>query len=70
MYVVQALEEKLQNIVPTHRVGPVLFCTDPLKLALVLEAQHWKEAYGKSVLAGCGCLSSIHIKLMIDINRF
>ena len=50
---VQALEEKLQNIVPTHRVGPVLFCTDPLKLALVLEAQHWKEAYGKSVPATC-----------------
>ena len=41
----------MQNIVPTHRVGPVLFCTDPLKLALVLEAQHWKEAYGKSVPA-------------------
>ena len=47
----QALEEKLQNIGATHRVGPVLFSTDPLKLALVLETQHWKEAYGKYVTA-------------------
>ena len=48
--VLQALEEKIQLIQASHRVGPVLFSTDPLKLALVLEAQNWKESYGKYVL--------------------
>ena len=47
------MEEVIQELQPTHRVGPLLFTTDPLKLALVTEAKNWKLAYGKHLNGKC-----------------
>ena len=36
-----------------HRVGPLLFTTEPLKLALITETKNWKVAYGKNLNSKC-----------------
>ena len=36
-----------------HRVGPLLFTADPLKLALITEVKNWKVAYGKHLNSKC-----------------
>ena len=38
---------------PTHRVGPLLFLTEKLRLAFVTEARGWKHAYGKHMNESC-----------------
>ena len=49
----QDLEETISEMEPSFRVGPLLFVTDPLKLALVTETKNWKHAYGKHINEKC-----------------
>ncbi|XP_076466904.1 dynein axonemal heavy chain 5-like [Babylonia areolata] len=49
----QRLEQEIEEISPTFRVGSVLFSTDPLRLALVTETHNWKQAYAKALNDKC-----------------
>ena len=37
----------------TFRVGPLLFQTEPLRLAFITETRNWKHAYGKHLNDKC-----------------
>nr|WAW84834.1 axonemal dynein heavy chain A [Halisarca dujardinii] len=43
------LEEELGELAELKQVGPILFSTAPLKLALTTEAQAWKLKFGRSL---------------------
>lgn len=47
------MEQQVEEMGQSHRVGPLLFLTDPLKLALITEIRNWKLAYGKNLNAKC-----------------
>ena len=49
----QTLEKQVEEMVPFHRGGPLLFITDMLKLALVTEIKNWKVAYGRNLNTKC-----------------
>lgn len=38
---------------PNFRVGPIIFLTDPLKLALHVECKSWKNCYGRHLNTYC-----------------
>ena len=48
------MEVEIEELPKSYRVGPVLYLTDPLKLALIQEAQAWKRAYARHLNAKCG----------------
>ena len=39
---------------PSYRLGPVIFMTEKLKLALITETKSWKLAYGRALNDKCG----------------
>lgn len=49
----QKLETEIEEIEASYRVGSVIFVTDPLKLALMTEAKHWKMCYAKALNQKC-----------------
>ncbi|KAH3727100.1 hypothetical protein DPMN_053025, partial [Dreissena polymorpha] len=49
----QRLEQELEEIQHSYRVGSVTFMTDPLKLALVTEARNWKLAFSRALNEKC-----------------
>ena len=49
----QRLEQDVEEIVLTFRVGSVLFSTEPLILALITETRTWKLAYAKALNDKC-----------------
>ncbi|KAL5009929.1 hypothetical protein ScPMuIL_012234 [Solemya velum] len=49
----QKLEVEIEEIEGSYRVGSVIFITDPLKLALMTEAKHWKMCYAKALNQKC-----------------
>ncbi|XP_070190341.1 dynein axonemal heavy chain 5-like isoform X2 [Littorina saxatilis] len=50
----QRLEQDIEEIQPSFRVGSVLFSTERLRLALVTETHNWKLAYAKALNDRCG----------------
>ncbi|XP_064627182.1 dynein axonemal heavy chain 5-like isoform X2 [Lineus longissimus] len=50
----QNLEQQIEDMAPSHRVGSVLYLTETLKLALIQETRSWKNAYSKALNAKCG----------------
>ena len=52
-FVHQSLEQQIEEMQPSHRVGPLLFLTDKLKLALTTECRQWKHCYGKNMNDRC-----------------
>ena len=49
----QRLEQEIEEIQPSFRVGSVLFSTERLRLALVTETHNWKLAYAKALNDKC-----------------
>lgn len=49
----QRLEQDIEEIQHTFRVGSVLFSTERLRLALVTETHNWKLAYAKALNDKC-----------------
>ena len=49
----QSVEQEIDDITPTHRVGPLLFQTDDLKLALKTEVKNWQRMYAKYLNEKC-----------------
>lgn len=50
----QKLETDVEELLPSVRVGSVLFMTDSLKLALLQETKSWKLAYARALNEKCG----------------
>jgi dynein heavy chain len=51
---VQVLEDQITNLAQSHRIGPVLLVTEPLKNALLVECRAWKQTYGRHLNKHCG----------------
>ncbi|KAI8792083.1 dynein heavy chain 5, axonemal [Biomphalaria glabrata] len=49
----QKLEMNIEEMVPSFRVGSVIFLTEQLKLALVTETRNWMMAYAKALNEKC-----------------
>ena len=49
----QNLGETIQDLEPSHRVGPLLLLTEKLKLGLITETKNWKVAYGRHLNEKC-----------------
>lgn len=49
----QKLEQEIEEMLPSYRVGSVMCVTDKLKLAFVTEARNWKMAYSKALNEKC-----------------
>ena len=47
------MTETIQDLEPAHRIGPLLFLTEKLKLGLITEAKTWKHAYGRNLNDKC-----------------
>nr|XP_006825999.1 PREDICTED: dynein heavy chain 5, axonemal [Saccoglossus kowalevskii] len=43
------LETSIEEILPSYRVGSIVFLTEKLQMALITEARAWKLAYGKAL---------------------
>lgn len=48
------MEDQVQEIPKSYRVGAVRFETDQLKLALVEECKAWKRAFGAALNSKAG----------------
>lgn len=44
----------IEEIVPSFRVGSVIFLTEQLRMSLVTETRNWKLAYAKALNEQCG----------------
>ena len=53
IHTIQILEETIQEMVPSHRVGALLLLTEKLRLALAVEANTWKLVYGRALNEKC-----------------
>ncbi len=49
----QSLEQEIEDMTHNHRVGPLLFVTEKLRLAFITEARNWKLMYGKIMNEKC-----------------
>ena len=49
----QALEEAIQEMETSHQVGPLLLVMEKLRLALIAEANAWKQMYGRYLNERC-----------------
>ncbi|ESO03023.1 hypothetical protein HELRODRAFT_80768, partial [Helobdella robusta] len=47
------LEEKINEIESSFKIGPLHLITDSLKLGLLMECKEWKYAYGRSLNQHC-----------------
>ena len=52
-FCLQALEESIQEMEPSHQVGPLLLVTEKLRLSLIAEANSWKNMYGRYLNERC-----------------
>ncbi len=51
--VAQSVEQSIDDLAPSHRLGPLLFETEPLKLALKTEVKRWQRVYAKHLNEKC-----------------
>ena len=49
----QGLEQEIEEVTASHRVGPLLFLTEALKLALKTEVKNWQRLYAKHLNEKC-----------------
>ena len=47
------LETEVEEMAPSHRVGPLMFMTEQLKLSLLAEIKTWKRCYAKNLNEKC-----------------
>lgn len=47
------LEAQVEEMQMNHRVGPLLFMTEPLKISLLAEIKNWKRCYAKHLNDKC-----------------
>lgn len=48
------MEQQIEDMQPSYRLGSVIFLTEPLKFALITETKAWKLAYAKALNDKCG----------------